>query len=315
MEYENDTESNDTVETPQENTTESTQEVIAPVGPETPGYNPVDLAGVDETKAKEIKDRMGYFFRQDKQRQGELNEMRAVLQEQAALVQQLSSGVGQVVTHLKTEKFTETKAALTQQVKSAFEAGDINAMIEAQNKLIELGIQEKTAVKPKENIQKPPQLPSANQIGQDALSAGEISQEEMMYLDAWQAETVNGQPMRAWAVNRGSEQQPDMRYINGVLTAQDVFTDPRYQSLTFQQKLDEMDRRMGTKKTTAGQPVMGGNLTRPSKTAKIELTDQQKRIAVKTKFGSSKGAKSDADYIEAFSKQVAATRGAANGRR
>jgi hypothetical protein len=80
--------------------------------------------------------------------------------------------------------------------------------------------------------------------------------------------------------------------------------DGDFSHLSFEDKLDELDKRMGTKKQRSGQnSVMGGNFTPRGKSGKVTLTAKQQEIAVRTKFGGPK-AKSDAEHLEAYRKQI-----------
>ena len=118
-------------------------------------------------------------------------------------------------------------------------------------------------------------------------------------MTAWQEERdARGMPIRPWS--QGSH--PD--FVVAEAITKSIFTSPQYQHLTTQQKLAEVDKRMGVNRNQGGQTVLGGRLTTPTKGSKITLSEEQKKIAIKTKFGSNKSAKSDTEYIEKYKKQI-----------
>ncbi len=86
-----------------------------------------------------------------------------------------------------------------------------------------------------------------------------------------------------------------------------MFSSARYAHLTIDQKLAEVDKRMGVSKPAARQNVLAGNLTSARKSPKVSLSPKQEQIAIRTKFGGPK-AKSDAEHLEAYRKQIEATK-------
>ena len=97
-----------------------------------------------------------------------------------------------------------------------------------------------------------------------------------------------------------------------MLIAKKIWAENPYRSA--KENLAEVDRRMGIKQNNGGQAVLGGTLTTRGKSSKITLSPQQERIAVKTKFGAKQGAKSDADYIAAYRKQIESVQSSKGGR-
>jgi hypothetical protein len=79
-----------------------------------------------------------------------------------------------------------------------------------------------------------------------------------------------------------------------------VLRNPNFQNATMEQKMAEVDRRMGVKKSASRQTVMGGGLTGNRKTNKLTLSPKQQEIALKT--GSRD--KSDAEKIDWYRKQL-----------
>lgn len=269
------------------------------------GYNPVDpkTASPDE-----IQERLDYLYRQVKTNSREQNEWKSLAKEQSKLIADLQSGVGMVVNHLKTEKFAETEANLTRQIKDAFEGGDVAAMMEAQSKLTDLKVKQAVAQTPKQEVRQNLGVPAQNaqQLAREAQEAGEMSPQDAQYMTAWAAETdERGNPLRPWSNNPDPE-NPDPDFIKAAIVADQILK--KNPNMPINQVLAEVDKKMGVSKSS-GQTVMGGNLTRPQKSSKVSLTPQQERIAVKTKFGGPK-AKSEADHIEAYRKQIETVRSA-----
>lgn len=275
---------------------ESTEENVSHETNSKPaGYYPVDPSNADPV---EIKNRIDYLYRQVKDNERSLNEYRGIAKSQSEKIEELLGGFGQVVDHIHTKEYTENENNLRYQIRQAYEAGDVNKFEELNEKLLDMKLEKKLQKKPEPQKQKPEQTRvPVNQITNDALSVGELTQEDLTYLESWQGEVNGGQKSRPWA----TEDHPmyPQAYDEMLL----VFTNPVYETLTFNQKLEELDRRMGVKKQSGGQTVMGGNLTTRGKTSKITLSPKQQEIAIRTKFGGPK-AKSDADHLEAYRKQL-----------
>lgn len=281
----------------------------------------VDLNGLPDDQKNAIEGRFAHLSRLIKKTETkaerELREWRQVAADQAARIEELTGGVGAVVNHLQNQTFAQTETQLKAQLRQARDTGDLDLENEIQDKLSELRFQKQSAkefkIKPKEknetNRMANAGTPSAMQIANEAAMDGDITDEDMQVIGAWTEEkSSNGQLLRPWSVNKGTETNPDPQYIAGLATAQAVWINPRFKNATVEQKLAEVDRLMGTEKHTNGQAVMGGGFTPRTKSNTLRLTPQQERIATKTKFGANRGAKSDAEYIEAYRKQLESTR-------
>lgn len=311
-----------------------TQAAEQPKDDKPPGYYPVDFDGVPEDKAKAMRERYDYFYKQHKNmerkeaaRERALAEYREIAAQQSRQINDLTSATGQIVDHIEARTIGETEANIKKAMKEAFEAGDTTKYVDEQARLIEL--QSKKTALAKKNAQPNPKTETqaqayggqpydASQIANDAVSGGEITQQEAQIVDSWQSETDHsGAPLRPWAFNpTGGIPQPGSPYDIALKEMASILQNRQYAHLTMDKKLEELDRRMGTQKTSRGQTVMGGSLTTPSKTNTIRLSPEIERYAVRSKFGGPK-AKSDADHIAAYRKQIETVKakGANNGRR
>lgn len=272
------------------------------------GYNPVDVA---TASPDEIKDRLDYLYKQVKPTQRELKEYKQIAADQSKLIEELQSGQHAIIDHLQTDANTKAEAILRQQMQEFLETGNTQAYVDAHEKLTELKIkksQPKTQP-PKTETQKQAYA-GATQVGNEAFERGEISQDDERYVEQYQIEKdENGRSLRPWTVNKSSDpNNPDPEFMEGLIEARAVFTNKRYESWTMEQKLAELDKRMGVVRPTGGQSVMGGNLTQRPKNTKITLSPKQQEIALRTKYAGPK--KSDADHLEAYRKQIEKVKGA-----
>lgn len=267
------------------------------------GYHPVDP---ETASPEEVKNRIDYLYRQVKDQGRHINDYRSIAQQQSDKINELMNGMGQVVDHLQTKSIADMEAEITKKMDSAFESGDIKSYREAQKQIIDLGI--KRELSSQQNQQKPHNqtrqqaYAGMSQISQEAAETGEISQEDNRLVSAWQDETdERGQSIRPWT-KTSDPNDPDPDFVKALITSKKVFSE--YPNRSIKENLAEVDRRMGVKQNSGGQTVMGGSLNTRAKGGKITLSPQQERIAVKTRFGANKGAKSDAEYIAAYRKQI-----------
>lgn len=261
------------------------------------GYAPVDPV---TASPEQVKERLDYLYGQVKHSDREKREMRNILSEQSRIINELSAGQQAVVGHLTQKSFTEGKQQLQTAMQDAWQKQDNRAYIEAQNKLMDLQVEERLAAKQQPVQQQQPQqrLPqSAAEIANGAVQRGEINQDEYRATETWQNERDgNGNLIRPWAF--GS----DPTHLSALYEARSVLANPRLAGLSYEQKLQEIDRRMGVQKKTSSQSVIGGSLTKPGKSGKLQLTEQQRTIALKTNYAG-KG-KSEADHLEKYRQQV-----------
>lgn len=271
------------------------------------GYYPIDF---ETASPQEIKERHDYLYRQikDQKRTDQtLRQYREIASEQSRRIEELTTGFTGVVGHLQEKAFTDNEAAINQTMQAAWEAGDTKAYLMAQSKLIDLKAGKKAAELQQKNAPKQeqkPQQPATNYDGD-----GGLSPEDQRVVDSWQGERDDsGQMLRPWAFNRSNDpNNPDPQYIYALSETRAVLMSPRFQNATMEEKMQEVDRRMGVTKSTPKQSVMGGGFTGARKTAKLTLSPKAQEIAVKTKFGGPQ-AKTDAEHIEAYRKQMETTK-------
>jgi hypothetical protein len=285
---------------------------VTPVSNKPAGYEPVDLDGIPDDKAKAVNDRLNYLYKQAKDGQKserELRELKNIASQQSALIEELRSNVGQVVNHIRGEQTADMEADLESKMEKAFEAGDIKAYNKAQKDLIAFYAKQNAPQQKQEvrqNLGKPAQ--NAHELAREAQEAGELTPQDARLMEAWASETDDtGNTIRPWTINNGGPEDPDPDFVKAAMIADQFYR--KNPSASLNQVLAHVDTKMGVQKPS-GQTVMGGNLTRPTKAAKISLTPKQQEIAVRTKFGSNKGAKSEAEYLEAYRKQLASVKGA-----
>jgi hypothetical protein len=261
-----------------------------------PGYDPVDPK---TATPEEIQDRFNYMFRQikDQKRTDQtLRQYKEIAAEQARQLEELTNGFTGVVNHLQDKTFNETESQLTQAMQTAFEAGDTKAYLDAQNKLLDLKADKKVAALQKKNA--PKQERKTELQTQEEI---ELAPEDQLVVDTWQDERdETGNILRPWAHNRGTTENPDPQYLAALQETFAVLRNPNFQNATMEQKMAEVDRRMGVKKSASRQTVMGGGLTGNRKTNKLTLSPKQQEIALKT--GSRD--KSDAEKIDWYRKQL-----------
>lgn len=260
------------------------------------GYAPVDPA---TASPEQVKERLDYLYGQVKHTGRENREMQNLLRDQSRIINELSEGQRAVVNHLTEKSFVDNEEHLTRQMQEAWQRQDNKAYIDAQNKLLDMRIQQRVqANQPQVRQQQNNQMPAnAAEIANRAVQTGEINHDEYRATESWQNEkNDNGDLVRPWAY------ASDPAYQAALLESRSVLSNPRFANLSYQQKLEEIDRRMGVQKRTVSQNVIGGSLTKPGKGAKLQLSDQQRKIAIKTQYAG-KG-KSEADHLEKYRQQI-----------
>lgn len=266
------------------------------------GYLPVDP---ETATPEQVQHRIDYLYRQVKTQGKDIHEYREIARLQSQKIDELTNGVVRVVDHLQTKQTTDSENEIRQKMETAWATGDNKTYQDEALKLTRLTVQREMAQqRPKNQTQQQAYggVNSASQIANDAVKDGEISQEDGRVVGAWQTESdERGQPLRPWAQTENPN-DPDPDFVKAMVIAKKVFEANPHR--TIQENLSEVDKRMGVKKSTGGQNVMGGSLNSPGKRGTIRISPAQERIAVKTKFGSNKGAKSDSEYIAAYRKQI-----------
>lgn len=279
------------------------------------GNEPIDFStATPEQVEARFNNIYGQMQRQDRELRS-LRQYKDIAAEQSKAIDELRSGMHTVVDHLQTDRYADIENHWRSQMQSAHERGDTRAFLDAQDKLIDIRTEKRDFERQQrsraqnatqQQSQEPQQkLPSASEMGNRALNSGDITQQDMRGIEAWQNERgTDGNVLRPWAHNNNPS-DPDPDYVKALLISKQVFTNPQYMGMTAAQKLAEVDKRMGIspRNTQGGQQVMSANLTNGRRSGKLSLSDEQKKIAVRMKSGGSK-AKSDSDHIEAYRKQL-----------
>lgn len=277
------------------------------------GYYPVEI----EDPA--IKQRLDYMYGQVKKNERDKNEYKRIASEQSRLLAELQQGQGAIVQHLQSKTYNDVESQLQDQLKAAYETGDTNALVDVQRKLIRLEAQKLVAPQQQQQQQSQLQNITVQQASQEALNDGDISFDEQQRVNAWAGETnERGEALRPWLNNStGDPSDPDPDYVKAWTVANQVFNKPQFAAMTFDQKLQEVDKRMGVTKSTAKQSVMGGGLTGKPRSARITLSPEAERIALKTRFGEKPGGpkKTDDQILDAYRKQMDTVRSSKGSRK
>jgi hypothetical protein len=261
-----------------------------------PGYDPVDLSDLPPEKAGAIKQRMDFLYRQVKDSRREIDHFKNMTSQK---IDELIGGMGQMADHLHEKTFAETESQLRQQLRAAYESGNTGEIVDLQERLAEVKAEKKLAEMEKKQgrEEKPQPQPRPQPQGAPMIDAG-----EQFYVNAWQDERdESGNLLRPWAFNRGTAESPSPEYADAMREVMAVMNSPRFSGATIEQKMAEVDRRMGVSARQPRQAVMGGGLTGQRKTANVSLSPEAERLAVRTKFGGP-NAKSDAEHVEAYRK-------------
>lgn len=269
------------------------------------GYLPVDPK---TASPEQVQDRLNYLYRQVKDNGKALGQYRNIAQQQSQQINELMNGVGQVVDHLSAKSAAENENTIRQNMNAAFERGDTRVYLSEQEKLIDLKTQQK-APKQQNQTRQQAYAGTAAQVAQES----EMSHDEKSLVSAWQEETdERGNSIRPWTKTENPN-DPDPDFLKAMAIAKRVWD--RNPNRSVKENLADVDKQMGLPSRSGGQNVMGGSLTTPAKKSKMTLSPNQERIAIKTKFGANKGAKSDPEYISAYRKQLEVTQARTKGSR
>jgi len=281
-----------------ENEVNESEQVQTPKNERPEGY---DIIDPEKASPEDVQKRINYLYKQYRTSNEELRSYKEIAAEQSRLLSELQNGMGAVVDHLQSSKFVETEAQVKAQLKAAYESGDADAATDAQEKLAELKARKILAEQNK--LQKPKAQPQQNQP-QQPQQYDDVMYEGRDVIENWQSETdENGRLVRPWAFTKDAN-RPDPDYIEALAVTHKILNSPAYEHLSMEEKLRKVDERMGTKQQSqGGQNVLGSRLTTQKKTARVTLTPEMQKVAIRTKFGGS-NAKTDADHIEAYRKQL-----------
>jgi len=260
------------------------------------GYDPVDPS---TATPEQIQQRIDYLYRQVKDNERDKRDSRKILAEQSRLISELTNGMGTVVNHLQDKNFADSESQLVTLRQQAFERGDAKAYDEINDKLMDIKLNKKLTATQRQAIQSQnqnqpqQQFNNAAEIAQRSVQDGELDPNDARLIATWQDERdESGTPLRPWAYSSSP------LHIQAAREAAAVWNNPRF--ATTEQKIAEIDRRMGVAKRTVSSNVMGANLTNGKKSNKVTLTPKQQEIALR--MGGPK--KSDADKLAWYQKQV-----------
>lgn len=316
-----------------EQVTETTTESAAPVVTETqvekPAEQPKAKSGYDQidfstASPDEIKERFGHLYKQVKaqdrkipQIEKNLRQYQDIAERQSAEIERLAGGIGKVVNHLEAKNFDTAEASIEKDMNEAFAKGDSKGYLAAQRKMINvLAEKQVRTLTQAQQQQQNPQQRQAQTATQLADRGYGNDSDESRITSAWQDERDDGgQPLRPWAFNNSRDpNNPDQQYVEALTEARAVFTNKRFANMSHEQKLAEVDRRMGVKKTEPAQNVMGGNLTNGKKPSNVRLSPEIERMVTRTKWGGSKF-KTDDERLAGYRKQIESVRSQQGSRR
>lgn len=261
------------------------------------GFDPVEFTPEQKARVDRIYGNMKRYETAAK-KVPELEQANQVLAEQLRI---LNDTQGKVINHLQISDFQDAEQQLKTQRQKAWTDGNSALYDESNDKLRDLSVRRaltemQTQQRPQQVVQPQMQMRPVN--GEDiinkAVEQGAVTNDEATVYRAWMGESdETGSPKRPWV----SEHDP--RNMAAASEGRAVFNNPAYTNMSFAQKLQEIDRRMGVKMQQGQNVLPGGNLTTPRKNSNVKLTDYEAKIAIKTKFGGPK-AKSEADHTEAY---------------
>lgn len=259
------------------------------------GFDPVEFTPEQKARVDRIYGNMKRYETAAK-KVPELEQANQVLAEQLRI---LNETQGKVINHLQISDFQDAEQQLKTQRQKAWTDGNSALYDEANDKLRDLSV--RRAMTEMQTQQRPQQIPQPQMRAVNgeavidlAVKQGAVTNEEATAYRAWMAESdETGSPKRPWI----SEHDP--RNMAAASEGRAVFNNPAYANMSFAQKLQEIDRRMGVRMQQGQNVLPNGNLTAPRKNSNVKLTDYEAKIAIKTKFGGPK-AKSEADHTEAY---------------
>lgn len=256
------------------------------------------------------------MWRTHKNHEREIAELRDIAKQQFEVISTFEKRQGEVIGHLHAKDFESAESKLKQARKEARARGDEDAVDDINDQLSEIKAKRIAAAnQPKQQQvqqQASQQRPrSASEAANYAASQGQLSTEEQRLIQVWQEEADDmGEPLRPWASDS------DPRYPVAVAEAKIVFNSPIFAAKTPEERLAEIDRRMGLKPREVEQQVLSSrssgssHLTRlngKGNNRNVQLSERAERTAVANKFAGP--GKSAQEHIEAYRAQVAKFRG------
>jgi len=229
------------------------------------GYEQVDFNKIQDPElAQKVEARFNRLYAQMKESHTVAQKTEQILMEQAKQMDDLKASMA-------SQKSDSTMADLRKQLKEAKEDSDYDREVRIQEQMANVVAEQKFADVKLEPKKAPEAQPAQPQNQGPALSDNELS-----IVEAWQNERNDrNEVSRPWAYYGHPDYQDAMAEVQAVLVSK------RFANKSMQEKLAEVDKRMGMSKNSDARSVLGGNLTMPNKSKTIELTPAQKEIALK----------------------------------
>lgn len=251
----------------------------------------------------QVEARFKRMYGQVKAQDRKIAERDNLLREQAEAIERLTKATGQVVEHIQAKDSESLEKTLEAEADSAFEKGDAAGYKKAVTKLAKA--QAERTVKEIMGKQQPAkqaaviqQPRNASEIAQRAHSDGGLDNHGVSIVNAWQSEKdESGNLLRPWAFDG------DESYVDAIAEANAIFTSRRYAGHTMEQKLAEVDKRMGFVRRESQQNVMGSNLTSNRKTNNIKISPDMEKVM--KRLGPGAKAKKGEDPLQWYRQQVA----------
>lgn len=290
-----------------QNATPDASDATQPVAENKPsGFEPVEFTPEQQERVNRLYGNMKRYETKAQQ----LEQANQILLER---YNELNGTTQQIVSHIQSTDYQEAESTLRTQMKAAWDRGDLDGYHFANEKLLDVKTQK--ALADRDSRQKPQQKQqvepnraiSATEALEISVQKGETPPDEANILRAYFSETDEGGLLKRPWVNA-----QDMRNTQAARIAAVVFdpNHPVFGAKPLRDKLTEIDRQMGVvNRAPSGQAVLGGgNLTRPVKANKVELSQTERDIALKTRFAATnpkltpqqKAALTDADHLEAY---------------
>lgn len=265
------------------------------------------VSGYDQVEfTPEQQKRFDRIYGQVKAQDRKIQEYRTIASDQARAIEELTKSQIQVANRVVEQDFSRAEEEVRNSAQDAYDRGDSRAFLAASEKIAEIKAQKIIAQQMRAQTQyQQPQNPQSQQRPNSAYAAAEyannsggLSGDELSTVSSWQEERDhNGSPVRSWA------KDTDPNFQNALIEARAVFNNPRFAGKSINEKLAEVDKRMGVTRQSPNQNVMGANLTTQKKPNRMSLSPEIEKLAIRTKFGGPK-AKTDQDHIDAYRKQL-----------
>ncbi len=228
------------------------------------GFEPVDVSHLPEEDQDNIQARFDRLYGQVKMSDRRNKAMESVLlEQQKALVD-----ISQKLT--ETER-TTAKKSIEDGIRMAEEFGDMPKANQLRQSLIEMNMEEKLQAA---LAKKQPNNYSPENV-LDTQMAEVTDPYENAYLTQAMAERApDGNYMRPWA-QRG---HPDLQVA--LQEAEVIWTSPKFANKTVEEKMKELDRRMGTPQRKQGSSVLSGGGNQKTQQG-AQLTPAEQQVAVR----------------------------------